>query len=62
VFRNADDSGEIVVLLEWDSLDDARDFMNQPELARDMNRAGVIEKPQIVFLEELDAAQLGGNG
>jgi heme-degrading monooxygenase HmoA len=52
VFRNADDPGEVIILTEWDSLDSARSYAQSPDLREGMQRAGVIERPDVYFLEE----------
>jgi antibiotic biosynthesis monooxygenase (ABM) superfamily enzyme len=45
-------SKELVALFEWDSLDNARKYAGSPELKEAMQRAGVVGKPEILFLEE----------
>lgn len=52
VFRSADDPNDVVVLLEWEDLDAARRFVDNPELPELMQKHGVIGKPAILFLEE----------
>ena len=54
VFRNIDDSNEVVVLLEFEDLGKTRQFVQSEELKQAMQRAGVIDKPGIYFLEETD--------
>jgi len=49
-----DDPNNLVVLFEWDSLDNARSFMANPELKKAMGEGGVIEQPEAYFLEEYD--------
>ena len=45
-------SNDLVALFEWDSLDNARKYAASPELKEAMQRAGVVGKPEILFLEE----------
>jgi heme-degrading monooxygenase HmoA len=52
VFRSADNPNEIVILLEWDTAAKARQFTQSPDLREAMERAGVTERPDIVFLNE----------
>jgi len=52
VFRNAEDQNEIVVLLEWDNLENARQFAQSEDLREAMQRAGVAEQPDIYFLDD----------
>ena len=54
ILRNADDPNELVILLEWDSLDNARQFANADELGEAMQRAGVADQPDVYFLEAVD--------
>ncbi len=52
--RNADYSNELVILLEWDSLENARRFANADDLREAMQRAGVADQPDVYFLEEVE--------
>jgi hypothetical protein len=52
IMRQEDGSNELVALFEWDSLDNARKYATSPELKAAMGRAGVLGKPEILFLEE----------
>ena len=52
-FQSKDDPNELVILFEWDSLERAKQFANSPELRERMQQAGVIGKPEVLFLEEV---------
>jgi heme-degrading monooxygenase HmoA len=54
LLRNADDPNEIVILLEWDALEDARQFYGSEDLRETMQRAGVADQADIYFLEEVE--------
>lgn len=54
LFRNADNLNEVIVLLEWDDLRKARQFAQSDELRKTMERAGVVDKPDVYFLEEAE--------
>ena len=54
VFRDGDDPEEVVVLLEWDDLDRARDFAEREDLAPIMEGAGVLGEPEFLFLADVD--------
>ena len=54
VFRNADDPNNIVVILEWDSLENARSFSESDDLREAMERAGVTGPPDITFISRSD--------
>ena len=57
LFRNADDPNETVILLEWDELDNARQFAQSEDLRETMQRLGVAEQPDIFFLEEVEKVE-----
>jgi heme-degrading monooxygenase HmoA len=54
ILRNVDDPSELVILLEWDSLENARRFANAGDLREAMQRAGVADEPDVYFLEEVE--------
>ncbi len=54
LFRNADDPNELVILLEVDDLQNARQFAQSEDLRETWQRAGVADKPDIYFLDEVD--------
>ena len=51
VFRNADNPNEVLVLTEWDDLKNARQFTQSEDLRTTMEKAGVISKPELFFLD-----------
>jgi heme-degrading monooxygenase HmoA len=54
LLRNANDPNELVVLFEWDDLEKARQFAQSNDLREIMQRAGVVDQPNIYFLEEVE--------
>ena len=54
LFRNADDPNEVVVLFEWDDLESVRRYGQTDELREKMQRAGVADRPDFYFLEEVE--------
>jgi heme-degrading monooxygenase HmoA len=54
ILRNAEDPNELVILLEWDSVENARHFADADELQDAMRRAGVADQPDVYFLEEVE--------
>jgi heme-degrading monooxygenase HmoA len=54
LLRNAEDPKELVIFFEWDDMQKARQFAQSDDLRKAMQGAGVIGKPDIHFLEELD--------
>jgi heme-degrading monooxygenase HmoA len=52
-FQRSENPKKMVVLLEWDSLASARRFTKSKELHQCMKKAGVVGKPDIIFLKEM---------
>ncbi len=52
LLRSASDPNELVVLLEWDDLERARQFAQSDELREVMQRAGVVGHPTVSFLKD----------
>ena len=57
LFRNADDPNELVPLFEWDDLEKVRRFGQSDELRQKMQQAGVADRPDFYFLEEIERLQ-----
>jgi hypothetical protein len=57
LFRNADDPNELLILFEWDELDNVRQFGQSEDLREKMQQAGVADRPAIYFLEEIERLQ-----
>ena len=55
LFRNADDSSEVVMLLEVEDLDRAREFVASDDLREKMAEAGVSDQPDVYFLAPEEA-------
>ena len=55
LFRNADNPNEILVFFEWDNLEKAKKFAQSEDLKKTMQQAGVIDKPDVYFLEEIES-------
>ncbi len=54
VFRNSSDPNEVFVLLEWDSLENAKKFAKSDQTKEVMKDAGVVGMPEIYFVEEIN--------
>jgi hypothetical protein len=54
VFRNSDESGELLILLEWDDPVRARLYSQSDELRDSMANAGVTDRPDVWLLEHTD--------
>jgi len=55
LFHNVDDSSEVLIYLRWETMENARKFFESEELKNTMQKAGVIDKPDIYFLEEVES-------
>jgi heme-degrading monooxygenase HmoA len=53
IYRDASNSNQLSILFKWDSLDNAKNFSQSPELKAAMEKAGVIGRPDINFLNEV---------
>ena len=51
VLQSADDPNEVIVMMEWDTVEKARAFAQSDDLRQAMERAGVTSPPRIHFLE-----------
>ena len=49
VLRGADNPNELCILIEWDSVQNARDFAGSDTLRKAMEKAGVTSKPEILY-------------
>lgn len=54
----AGDPNDVVVLNEWDSVDNLQKFLQSSELKEGMQRAGVSERPEIYILEPIEKGSL----
>jgi len=54
LLRSADDPNELVMIVEINDLDKARELVASDDLREKMQRAGVAGQPDIVFLEEIE--------
>ncbi|MEA2573821.1 MAG: hypothetical protein QOH93_1119 [Chloroflexia bacterium] len=54
VLRSVQNPNEIVSVFEWDSIENAQAFASSPGLREAMQNAGVIGRPEVIFLEETD--------
>jgi hypothetical protein len=51
LLRNADDPNETITMFEVESLQKARGFSASSDLREAMQKSGVVDKPDIYFLE-----------
>jgi len=53
LFRSEKDPNEVVILFEWEDLGKAHKFTESEDLRQTMERAGVVGKPELYFLEDI---------
>lgn len=58
VFRIHDDPDTFVVLVEWDSLEQARAAIESDEMQEIAQRSGIIEMGEMLYLVEVDRGTL----
>jgi len=56
VFRNANDPNHIIVMSEWENLEKAKNFAESEDLINAMQKAGVVGRPAVFYLEEIERA------
>jgi quinol monooxygenase YgiN len=54
LLRSAEDPNELVILFEWEDHKKARDFAESADLRKAMEKAGVSDKPDVYFLDEIE--------
>ena len=52
IFRDAGEPNNLTVINKWDSLKNAQNFLQAPELKAAMEKAGVAGQPTVSFLNE----------
>jgi quinol monooxygenase YgiN len=53
-FRTLADPNDVVILFEWESFEAAKKFSESEDLKTTMKKAGVLGRPDIVFLDDGD--------
>jgi hypothetical protein len=54
LLRNSDDPNEVVIFLELDDIEKARQFVQSEDLRKSMKRSGVADQPDVYFLDLVD--------
>ena len=57
VAHAAGDTNNLCLTFDWDTAANATNFLESPELAATMKRAGVCEKPETWIAEELSSGR-----
>ena len=53
ILHPIDDPNDLVLFFEWDTVENAQAFLSSPQLRETMGEAGVLEAPEVDFLEEV---------
>lgn len=54
LFHDEGDPNEVIVLCQWKDLDRAHQFAESEDTRQAMERAGVMGKPEVYFLDEIE--------
>jgi hypothetical protein len=54
LFSSSDEANDLFILLEWDKKENATVFIESEDLKKTMQKAGVIGKPEVYFLEKIE--------
>jgi len=52
LFQNVDDPRDVTLLLDWDTVQNARKFIGSDELRSRMQQAGVVGVPDVQYVED----------
>jgi quinol monooxygenase YgiN len=58
LYRSADNPNELFILWDWEDLASARKFAESPDLREIMQKAGVVGRPDIHFLELIETVKV----
>jgi len=58
IFHPENDANNLLGIFEWTNIENAKKFANSSELKEAMGNAGVIEQPEVYFLEEYTAGKV----
>ncbi len=58
IWRSTEEPNNVFLHFAWDSAENARNYFGSPDLKNAMHAAGVIEEPEIHFLEEAASGTL----
>lgn len=53
IFHTVDDPREVVLFLDWESVEQARKFMTSDDLRKAMQQAGVEGPPEVQYIEDV---------
>jgi len=57
LFQDVDDPRDVTLLLDWDSVEHARKFMDSEDLRGRMQQAGVVGAPDVRYIQDVHAVR-----
>lgn len=54
VFHESNDPNSVIILFEWNNIDNANSFITSEDLRKVMEKAGVIGRPEAIFLDKVE--------
>ena len=57
VFQNVEDPADVFILMEWDSVENAKKFGMSGDLKKTMEEAGVVSAPHIHMVKEVQKSK-----
>jgi len=57
LFQSVDDPRDVTLLLDWDSVEHARKFMDSEDLRGRMQQAGVVGSPDVQYIQDVHAVR-----
>ncbi len=54
LFRNTNNPNETFIMFQWDTLERAAEFAQSDDLRQVVQRAGIVDQPDVYFLEEVE--------
>lgn len=58
ILHSENDPNNLYLMFKWDNPDNARTFFDSSDLKETMEKAGVVDHPEINFLNHLDEGDL----
>jgi len=58
IFCTEDDPNHLIILLEWDRLDNARKYFQSDKFREAQKSAGVLGPPEMYFLKEVEKGSM----
>ncbi len=57
IFQSADEPSVVEVIVEWESLDQAREFYDSLDLLAAMEKGGVLEASELLYADSVSSSE-----